>query len=241
MTKPVIVFQHVAHEGLGTIERFFRQAGVGWQVVPLYEHVPETPDWNRTAGLVVMGGPMNVDQVDRYRFLACEPQWIAQAVHRQLPVLGVCLGAQLLAKALGAPVRVNAVKEIGWYSIQLTDAARDDPLFAGLDRVQTVFQWHGDTFDLPAGAVLLATSKLCRNQAFRFGRSAWALQFHVEMTAEMVSDWLAIPENRAELAGLKYIDAEQIGADTARQLPAMQQLGTTLLSRFAAACKQRAT
>ena len=104
-----------------------------------------------------------------------------------LPVLGICLGAQLLAKTLGARVYPNRVKEIGWYPIELTPAAADDPLFAQ-SGAQTVFQWHGDTFDLPAGAVHLARSPLCENQAFRYGHNAYGLQFHIEMTAAMIDD-----------------------------------------------------
>src|SRR5204863_2879167 len=107
--------------------------------------------------------------------------------------LGVCLGAQLLAKAVGAEVYRHRQKEIGWYGIELTPEALDDPLFAGLPSTQTVFQWHGDTFDLPEGAVLLAKGATCRHQAFRLGRAAYGVQFHPEMTLEMVGDWLDQP------------------------------------------------
>ena len=110
-----------------------------------------------------------------------------------LPVLGICLGSQLLAKTLGARVYPNHVKEIGWYPVELTPAAADDPLFAQ-SGTRTMFQWHGDTFDLPSGAVHLARSPACENQAFRYGRRAYGLQFHIEMTAAMIDDWLSVPE-----------------------------------------------
>src|SRR5262249_43189076 len=157
------------------------------------------------AGLVVMGGPMNVDQVDRYPNLAIEVQWLRQAVEAKLPILGVCLGSQLLAKALGSPVYANRIKEIGWYEVEWLPAATDDPLFSTLPRPTTVFQWHGDTFDLPPGAVQLARSPQCENQAFRYGPSAYGLQFHMEVTAAIIDDWLCESGNCGELAGLSYI------------------------------------
>ena len=137
-------------------------------------------------------------------------------------------------------------KEIGWYTITLTPEAANDPLFGGcVDNGQTgqareltVFQWHGDTFDLPPGAVLLAGSRLCPHQAFRYGGSAWGLQFHIEMTAEMVNDWLGEPGNRGELAGLSYIDPEAIRAETPRQLPGLQSLARQVLGRFADVCRR---
>ena len=134
---------------------------------------------------------MNVDEVEKYPHLAQEVEWIKQALAAGLPTLGICLGAQLLAKALGAKVYPNRVKEIGWYSAELTPHADRDPLFEGGGKQITVFHWHGDTFDLPPGTVRLAESKLCRNQAFRYGRSAYGLQFHIEMTAELIDSWLA--------------------------------------------------
>jgi GMP synthase (glutamine-hydrolysing) len=235
----VLVFQHAPHETLGTLEPHFADAGVRWETVELFRSVPERLDFDRAAGLVVLGGAMNVDEVGRYPFLAREVQWIREALRTDLPVLGICLGSQLLAKTLGAKVYPNGVKEIGWYHIDLTSAADDDPLFAGLAPRQTVFQWHGDTFDLPDGAVLLASSPLCQHQAFRYGHSAWALQFHVEMTTELVHEWLDHPESREELAALDYIDPGAIRADTGRGLDAMRILGDRVLPAFARMCAER--
>jgi GMP synthase (glutamine-hydrolysing) len=126
------------------------------------------------------------------------------------------------------------VKEIGWYELDLTPAAQTDPLFAGCRPVETVFQWHGDTFDLPPGAVHLARSKLCKHQAFRFGPAAYGLQFHVEMTPEMVESWLDEAENCRELSGLDYIHPAAILAQLPHCFPAMESLGRRVLSRFAA-------
>jgi GMP synthase-like glutamine amidotransferase len=234
--KPILVLQHVPHENMASLETHFERAGLAWQYVELFRQVPPRLDLAQAAGLVVLGGPMNVDEVDKFPFLAREVEWIRQAVAAGLPLLGICLGAQLLAKAMGARVYPNAVKEIGWYEIELQPAASDDLLFAGSAARQTVFQWHGDTFDLPPGAVHLALSRQCRQQAFRCGRAAWGLQFHIEMTPALVAAWLAEAENCRELAGLDYIDPQAIAAETPQKMPAMQALGDRVLPRFVSLC-----
>ena len=155
-------------------------------------------------------------------------------------MLGICLGSQLLAKAMGAKVYPNKVKEIGWYSLEMLPATAEDPLFANCEGAETVFQWHGDTFDLPPGGVLLAQSVLCKQQAFRAGPCAWGLQFHIEMTPDMVDSWLSEPGNCGELAKLDYIDPAAIRAATPREFPKMQQFGRRVLSRFAAMCARQA-
>src|SRR5262249_28020070 len=157
------------HEGLGTLEDAFRSAGLVYHFLDLFAEAPRALRPDQLAGLVVLGGPMNVDETEKYPFLAAEVDWLRQAVAIELPVLGICLGSQLLAKSLGSRVVPNRIKEIGWYPLELLPAAGDDPLFAGLPPSPTVFQWHGDTFELPAGAVQLARSPACPQQAFRFG------------------------------------------------------------------------
>ena len=236
--KPILVLQHVPHETLGTLEPFFRDAGLRCRYVPLFAEAPERLDLDAAPGLVVLGGPMNVDEVDRYPWLRSETAWLQAAVAREVPVLGICLGAQLLAKSLGARVYPSGVKEIGWYEIELTPEAADDPLFAGMDPRQMAFQWHGDTFDLPPGAVHLARSDSCRQQAFRYGRSAYGLQFHAEMTATLIEDWLDDAENRRELTALDSIDPEEIRARTPELLPRMEALGRHVIPRFVALCRQ---
>lgn len=238
--KPILVLQHVPHETLGSLESHFRDAGLSWQMIPLFQETPRRLEIGQAAGLVVMGGPMNVDEVGRYPFLEADVGWIREALAIELPTLGICLGSQLLAKALGARVYPNGVKEIGWYELELTGEAAEDRLFGGLAARQTVFQWHGDTFDLPQGAVLLASSPLCRHQAFRYGPAAWGLQFHVEMTPELVLDWLTDPQGSAEIASLEHIDPEAIRAGTDRGLAAMRNMGDRLLPAFAELCAVKA-
>lgn len=237
---PVLALRHVPHEGLGAIADALRHAQLECQLVDLFDSSPRptfSPD--HLAGLIVMGGPMNVDQTDEYPFLAEELVWIRQAIDADLPVLGVCLGSQLLAKALGSSVYPNRIKEIGWYDVQLTAEAASDPLFGQCGPIETVFQWHGDTFDLPVGAVQLARGEACENQAFRYGARAYGLQFHIEVTPEIIGQWLGEPGNCGELSELDYIDAEAIRRETPSRAPALADLGQRVLGQFAGLCKQR--
>jgi GMP synthase (glutamine-hydrolysing) len=234
MPRNILILRHVPREPAGTLETILTDAGLVYQYVDLFEEVPRDLPLIHSVGLVVLGGPMNVDDVEQYPFLAREVGWIQAAMDQHLPVLGVCLGAQLLAKALGSRVYPNAQKEIGWHPIELTPRAVEDPLFSA-DGVQTVFQWHGDTFDLPQGAVHLARSPLCANQAFRFGSRAWGLQFHIEMTAAMVEDWLNEAERSGELAEAN-VDPQEVRRQTPMELPGLQAMANRVLGRFAELC-----
>jgi GMP synthase (glutamine-hydrolysing) len=236
--KSVLALLHVPHETLGIVAPALAGAGLACRAVKLFREVPESLPWDEAAGLIVMGGPMNVDQTRQHPFLAAEPDWIREAIDRRLPVLGVCLGSQLVAKALGAPVTANPVKEIGWHPLELSDAAADDRLLAGCPRQFTVFQWHGDTFALPEGAVPLARSTACENQAFRHGDGVYAFQFHLEVTAGMMDSWLDVPENRRELATLKDVDAAGIRRLIPQHLPPMLRIGAEVFRRFAAMCRE---
>ncbi len=236
MKNTIVILRQAAHESGGTLETVIDAAGLAYRYVDLYQEIPARLPLDRAAGLVILGGPMNVDEVDRYPFLGPEVSWIRQAVENRVPTLGICLGAQLLAKALGSRVYPADFKEIGWYSIEMTPAAADDPLLAQTG-TRTVFQWHGDTFDLPHGAVHLARSPLCENQAFRYGPSAYGLQFHVEMTAAMIDTWLADSENGGEMAHLDYIDPDRIRRQTPQELPPLQALARQIFGRFAEMCR----
>ncbi|HEY2762242.1 MAG TPA: hypothetical protein VGI75_15895 [Pirellulales bacterium] len=236
--KPVWVVRHVPHEGLGTIADALRRCEVPWTTIDAFAGTLPHFNPSDVSGLIVMGGPMNVDQVDRYAFLADEVRWLQQAVDASLPVLGVCLGSQLLAKALGRRVYANRVKEIGWYDIELLPAAAADLLLKEIPQQTAIFQWHGDTFDLPAGSVQLARSPQCENQAFRFGDRAYGLQFHMEVTREIIDDWLCQSDNCGELAGLTYIDPTAIRRQTPEKLPPMEAVGRQVFDRFANPCCQ---
>jgi GMP synthase-like glutamine amidotransferase len=197
----VLAFRHVPFEHLGRIETELVRRGIGIDYADLYQPGAPTPDPARYDGLIFMGGPMSVN--DGLPYLEREAGWIAEAAAAGRPVLGICLGAQLIAKALGARVYPNAVKEIGWFEIELTPEGAADPLFAGAAPRETVLQWHGETFDLPPGATWLVTSAACRHQAFRVGPRIYALQFHLEVTPEMIEDWCAQDVNRGDLSEVR--------------------------------------
>jgi GMP synthase (glutamine-hydrolysing) len=239
MSKHILILRQVAHESAGTLENTLAKADVEFQYLDLFQKYPLSTISTDILGLIVLGGPMNVDEVQKHPFLVDEIKWIRQTAKAGIPLLGICLGSQLLAKAFGGRVYPNGIKEIGWYPLELTPAASDDHLFAGCSQNLTVFQWHGDTFDLPPDAVHLAQSPLCRNQAFRIGSSTYGLQFHIEMTAEMIDDWLTESCNCGELASLNYIDPKLISQKTPQLLPGLQTLAGKVLGRFAALCRER--
>jgi GMP synthase (glutamine-hydrolysing) len=236
MAVSLPILRHVAHESAGTLENVLSETGLDFHYVDVFESATDGFDLSGASGLVVLGGPMNVDETDRYPRLAQEVEWIKQALAAGLPTLGICLGAQLLAKALGAKVYPNPVKEIGWYRVTLTPHADRDTLFEGCGRTVSVFHWHGDTFDLPLGTIRLAENPLCRNQAFRYGRSAYGLQFHIEMNATMIESWLGQPTACSELAGLDYIEPQRIRDQTPTELPILEALADKVLGRFARLC-----
>ncbi len=153
------------------------------------------PAHAEVAGAVVMGGPMNVDEVGRFPALAAEREWLAEAMRLGMPVLGICLGAQLLARALGAEVRPGEGPEIGFAPVAVSDP--DDPVLGGLAPSTEVLHWHGEVFDLPDGAQSLASSERTEHQAFRLG-NAWGALFHPEADFALVEAWLAVPEMSEE-------------------------------------------
>lgn len=234
--KPVFILQNVAHETAGTLHAFLAEAGVEVRCLDLFRETPPHLPLHEAGGLVVLGGPMSVWDVHQYPFLAQEIKWMRQAVAQRLPTLGICLGSQLLATAMGAKVDRHHIQEIGWHAVELLPAAAEDPLFADGPLTETVFQWHGDSFDLPPGAVLLARSALCRHQAFRVGDHAWGLQFHIEMTPDMLEAWLSEPHNRRELSQLDYIDPRAIRAAAPHAFPKLTACARRVLPRFAALC-----
>jgi GMP synthase (glutamine-hydrolysing) len=206
-----VVLQHVEWEGPGIIAREAKSRGLDVEVRRL-DLEDEIPEADHVAGLVVMGGPFGAYEEDSYPFLAKECSLLAAAVRRGSPVLGVCLGAQLLAKALGCKVFPGHGAEVGFGSIALTQAGQQDPLFAEMGNVLPAFHWHGDTFTLPEGAVLLASSQMYAQQAFRFGSRAYGLQFHVEPDADTWAAWRNhLPKGLVENSETKRLEIEETG------------------------------
>ena len=235
----LLVIQHVPHEGLGTFAEAFKQAGCSLPTVDAYDPRAAWPQLRGIDAIVSMGGPMGVAQQATYPFLKNELALLREALDAKRPILGICLGAQLLAHVLGAPVTTNPQKEIGWYPLMREPDAEDDPLFEPFGQTETVFQWHGDTFALPKGAVHLASSPLCEQQAFRYGDRAYGLQFHVEVTAAMIRSWLRA--NAMEMASLKgQVDPATIRRQASQHLDRLKELARHIATIFATLVKQRA-
>ena len=196
--KPVVIFRHVTIEGPGYLADFLDARNIPWQLVRIDEGEPLPLSITEYGGLVLMGGTMSVN--DDLPWMGQLQTLIRDAVAADIPVLGHCLGGQLVSKALGAEVRRNAVKEIGWGAVQVHNAAEAQRWF-GEREAFDVFHWHGETFDLPIGAVHLLSSEHCRHQAYALGKHL-ALQCHIEMTAEMVRHW-------CEAGAIEIMDAAQ--------------------------------
>ncbi|PLX73993.1 MAG: amidotransferase [Desulfuromonas sp.] len=195
--------QHVPFEGYGSIKSWLNETGYELTCTRFFADDP-LPDVEEIDFLVIMGGPMGVNDTDDYPWLTREQTFIKEMVATGKPVLGICLGAQLIASALGAPIYPNRCKEIGWLPVQRT--TDHDGHFHFPDE-ELVFHWHGETFDLPEGAMRIASSACCENQAFQIGRSVIGLQFHLETTPESAR---AIAENcRAELVPGECIQSEE--------------------------------
>ena len=185
----VLIVMHIEKEGPGLFGELLRSAGAEIRTVRLHRG-ESLPAAGEVDAALILGGPMNVDEEGEHPFLRDEVRFLVEAAERGLPVLGICLGAQMIAKAAGAAVTKNAVPELGWGSVSLTEAGKADPIFAGLPDTLPVFQWHGDTFAIPAGGALLATGEDCRNQALRF-HNGWGLQFHLEADRDLLASWFA--------------------------------------------------
>jgi len=211
------IVQHIECEGPGYLGDFLHGNGIEYEIVRMYEgeQLPDIFDV-----LIVLGGPMNVYEEERYPYLKGLNTTIKNFATGGGFYLGFCLGGQLLAKALGAKVRRNQTKEIGNFEIQLTARGVEDPLFKGFDTVFPALEWHGDTFEIPEGALQLVESALCANQAFRF-KNAYGLQFHLEATPEMLAEWVNVYEDELTEEGIDavaLIEELKIKADIYREL-----------------------
>ncbi len=230
----ILVCQHVAFEILGTLNPLLKSYGVRIKYVNFGRHPDAKPSLDGYRGLVLLGGPMNVDEIERHPHLETEVGLIRDAIARELPVLGICLGAQLVARALDAPVGRSPEKEIGWYDVSLSEAGRRDPLFTHFAPAEKIFQWHGDAFELPEGAVHLASSAGCPNQAFRYRHNVYALQFHLEVDGALIERWLSVPVHLAELEELGgRVDPEAIRRDTRAHIGRLREISDASFAGFA--------
>lgn len=227
MAPPILVFRHAPWEHLGYIADELEARGFDYAYVGLMEDPAQVlpVPLETCSGVISMGGPMSAN--DLHPGLARELSILTAAMERGKPMLGVCLGAQMLAKAAGARVYRNRVREIGWYRVHFRPEAGEDALFAGISSPQTVFHWHGETFDLPPGAVWLASSAACAHQAFRLRDRAYGLQFHLETGPGMIAQWLR--EDAME-GGLREVSEP---VDPGRHVAAQRDLARIVFGRWA--------
>lgn len=208
--KPIYIFRHISYEGPGYFLEVLERRGIPCKLIAIDRNdpIPESPDG--ASGLVFMGGGMSVN--DPSPWIEQELRLIRLAAARKLPVLGHCLGGQLISKALGGTVEPNPVKEIGWFPVERSENATARRWLGRLPQRFDVFHWHGETFTIPPGAVPILQSRHCRNQAFVLG-NILALQCHVEMTADMVTEWAARHAGEIARPTASVQSAEQMTVD----------------------------
>jgi len=228
--EEVLVFQHDPFEDLGFFAEVLDREEARYRIVRLFHGEMPAEDWRHVAALIILGGTMAVDDEERFPFLRWEKRIIRAALDESVPILGVCLGAQLIAATLGSPVYEGPVREIGWSPISITPHGQVDSLLGYLPESATVFQWHSQACDLPPGAVCLASSMHYKTQAFRLGKLTYGLQFHLEVTPHMIERWIG--ERSKDLARTPYVSVEKIRADTRIYSHTLKYYGERFLAEF---------
>lgn len=229
--KPVLCVRNDRDDTLGIAVPALAERGVPVMRLDAFDAEPRWPSLDEISGLVVFGGEMNADEIERYPYLLTQRELIRRAVDAGMPVLGICLGAQMLARAFDARVYRAPVRELGFKPVRITQAGEADPLLGAFHSGDRVFQWHEDTFDLPAGAELLAAGDDVQVQAFRMGRNAWGVQFHFEVDAAGVDAWLRVAEPSLERVWNRT--AEEVREELRLNLDTQQQRSRQLFSAFA--------
>jgi GMP synthase (glutamine-hydrolysing) len=228
--EEVLVFQHDPFEDLGFFAEVLNRERATHRTIRLFHGEMPAEDWKHVAALIVLGGAMAIDDEEKFPFLRWEKRIIRAAIAESVPMVGICVGAQLIAATLGARTYRGSVKEIGWNPISITPHGQMDSLLGYLSESATVFQWHSDGFDLPVGAVSLATSSHYEVQAFRLGKSIYGLQFHLEVTPRIIERWIA--ERSKDLASAPYVMPEKILVDTRSHAATSKYYGERFLSEF---------
>lgn len=234
--KPVAVFRHAPTEGPGYFASFLSARGLPMTLIPIDAGAPVPEDVSAFSGLVFMGGPMSVN--DDLPWISPVLRLIRQAVVRGVPVLGHCLGGQLMARALGGSVGPNPVKEIGWGEVRVLDNPEAHRWFGDAPRRFLAFHWHGETFTLPEGATRILESPFCANQAYVLGPHL-GMQCHVEMTREMVETWCTVGAEEIAAAGGPAVQTpEAIRADLDERIAQLNAIAERLYSRWIAGLAQ---
>ncbi len=244
MSQKILVLQHVAHEGLGTLADEMKTACFEWDTLLVSDQAvfPMPSKLEEYGALIVLGGPMSVTDEKKYSWMQKEILILQEALRQKKPILGICLGAQLLARAAGKGGRVyqGDKKEIGWHPIRLDDwYYKRNPLFFQIepDQPHTVFHWHGDTFDIPTEGYRLAWNETYPNQAFCFNGNAVGIQFHVEMTEEMIRDWLKDNESKMQVMAAGE-DPHKIITQASKQLPGLRKMAHKIFYGFASLIRE---
>jgi GMP synthase-like glutamine amidotransferase len=227
--KPLYIFRHVECEGPGYLGEVLERHAIPWELIAIDDGAAAPGSIGGCAGLVFMGGPMSVN--DPLPWIGQELELIRQAQAVDLPVLGHCLGGQLICKALGGDVTRNPVKEIGWHPVRRRNNATAQRWLQGLPEETTLFHWHGETFSIPAGAECILESAHCANQAFVLGNTL-ALQCHVEMLAPMVGEWAQLYRQELESPGPAIQTAAQMAEDLDARIRGAQQVANVLYTRW---------
>ena len=221
-----LILEHEESEDSGIFQSVLLERGCFFKRIKLFSG-QAIPDTKNVAGVLIMGGPMNVYEESAYPFLAEEDRFLKHCFCNAVPVLGICLGAQLIAKAADAKINKAPEKELGWYEVRLTAAGLRDPLLEGCAKTFPVFQFHEDTFDIPPDAVHIIEAPVCPHQGFRMGNTVYGLQFHFEATREMIADWVADQgENRTKIL-----------EDTEQNIASCHRQGKEFFVKFLSLCR----
>lgn len=229
------VIQHIHCETLGIVADILESRGFSTQYIRPYKGQEIPAGMNGTAGLILIGGPMGVYDHPQYPFLKDEIRLIEYAIKENKPVLGICLGSQLMAAALGTPVRKGKKKEIGWYPVKLLESAKTDQLWTGVGSPFMAYHWHGDIFDLPQGAIQLASSDLTGSQAFRYNDNAYGILFHMEITEGIIRNMIRTFKEELKEA---HIDGQEIIGKTRNYLSPLQKIGGLVFQRWTGLLKE---
>ncbi len=202
--KRVLVLQHIWENSIGSLGDILQKHAIAYDVINVETDPLPAPD--EYDAIIALGGPQHAYDDDKHPYFVQEKVLLHKVIGQDIPYLGICLGAQLLAIVLGASVKQHTITEIGFFDVQFTEMGKADPLYAGLPGHQKVFHWHEDIFDLPQGAILLATSENTANQAFRYGR-AYGIQYHIELSPQMLDIWLYYPAFKQDMINSIGLDA----------------------------------
>jgi GMP synthase (glutamine-hydrolysing) len=233
--QKVLILQHDLVNPKGYLGDLLDAHHITYDVI--YSVDDPLPDPTMYAAIIALGGSQSAYAEKEHPYLALEKVWLRQVIAHEIPYLGICLGSQLLADALGGQTRPHTMAEIGFFDVQLTHDGQKDPLFAGLDGYQKVFHWHEDTFDLPADTILLATNANTENQAFRYGQRIYGLQYHIELDNDMLNIWLLDPASKKSIIETIGLEAYQaIGKEREISFSLYQQHTILLFENFLRIC-----